>query len=99
MLKARNYFLTCQNSSKYWFILLHFALHDPVLLESLGICYLSVMLIFFILGIGMSHETLKAAGILFAGKGLWLAGGRAGPTVSYRTKWPTVMPNVKTRQK
>ena len=28
--------------------------------------------IIFILGIGMSHETLKAAGILFAGKGLWL---------------------------
>ena len=50
---------------------------------------------FFILGIGMSHETLKAAGILFAGKGLWLAGGRAGPTVSYRTTRPTVVPNIK----
>ena len=29
---------------------------------------------YFILATGMSHETLKAAGILFAGKGLWLAG-------------------------
>ena len=29
MLKAINYFQTCQNLFKYWFTLLHFALGDP----------------------------------------------------------------------
>jgi hypothetical protein len=30
MLKAINYFQTCQNLFKYWFTLSHFALRDPV---------------------------------------------------------------------
>ena len=78
------------------FILLHFALRNPVLhIRKFGHMLFVCEANFFILCIGMSHETLKAAGILFAGKGLWLAGGRAGPTVSYRTTRPTVMPNIK----